>query len=658
MIMRPTTLLAGDEPDLMDGLNGQTAAVGAADVHPTAQKASPSSMNRGSVKIQSDANRADMPEVSSLYSRPLPAKRTGPLYSACSYSTKISPESIAVFIASHTKPGDTILDVFAGSGTAGLAAHLCARPTPEVLALAHHLKAPVRWGPRNAVLQEISVWGAFIAQAMCNPPDPQAFLIEATQLLRAAEELCPSLYSVVDPDGKTGRLRYAIWSDVLACPFCRHEMTFWDASVRRAPLSLASIYQCPACHQEVQTDQAERVVETYDDQLLRTKAERRKRVLKRIYGRTNHHTWSRDATAADEAMLRALDDIPLPSTVPIARIPWGDLYRAGYHRGITHAHHFYTPRNLLAMATLWEQVDRAPEQMHDALKLLILSYNATHSTLMTRVVVKQGQGDFVATGAQSGVLYVSGLPVEKNIFEGVRRKARTMAEAFDVVQGSTSTVRVVSGSSTRLDLPDQSVDYIFTDPPFGGFIPYAEVSFLNEVWLGKTTDSTEEVIVSAAQGKTVVSYEALMRAVFKEASRVLKHEGRVTIVFHSAKASVWQALQSAYSSAGLHVAFSGVLDKLQASFKQSNSEVSVKGDPLLLLTKKPPLETLHGEQLEPRAVIAELWRHGRRVKDAKERTPERLYSRFVTRYLDNGLPVPLDAGDFYRHIDALRGESR
>jgi hypothetical protein len=53
------------------------------------------------------------------------------------------------------------------------------------------------------------------------------------------------------------------------------------------------------------------------------------------------------------------------------------------------------------------------EDVRDALKLLILSYNATHSTLMTRIVVKRGQPDFVLTGAQSGVLYVSGLPVEK-----------------------------------------------------------------------------------------------------------------------------------------------------------------------------------------------------------------------------------------------------
>ncbi len=60
-----------------------------------------------------------------LYDEPLPASRTGALYTAFPYPTKISPEAIALFIAAHTKPGDTVFDGFAGSGTTGLAALLC-----------------------------------------------------------------------------------------------------------------------------------------------------------------------------------------------------------------------------------------------------------------------------------------------------------------------------------------------------------------------------------------------------------------------------------------------------------------------------------------------------------------------------------------------------
>ncbi len=75
------------------------------------------------------SNKRPSEAVKSLYKAPLPSARTGPLYNAFSYPTKISPEAIAVFIATHTNPGATVLDAFGGSGTTGLAAMLCDRPT-------------------------------------------------------------------------------------------------------------------------------------------------------------------------------------------------------------------------------------------------------------------------------------------------------------------------------------------------------------------------------------------------------------------------------------------------------------------------------------------------------------------------------------------------
>lgn len=97
---------------------------------------------------------------------------------------------------------------------------------------------------------------------------------------------------------------------------------------------------------------------------------------------------------------------------------------------------------------------------------------------MTRVVVKSNNNDFVITGAQSGVLYISSLPVEKNIIEGVRRKIKTLQQAFTLIEHSKSEVEVKNMSSTTLLEPTQSVDYVFTDPPFGDYIPYSEINKL------------------------------------------------------------------------------------------------------------------------------------------------------------------------------------
>jgi hypothetical protein len=268
---------------------------------------------------------------------------------------------------------------------------------------------------------------------------------------------------------------------------------------------------------------------------------------------------------------------------------------------------------------------------------------------MTRVVVKDGENDFVLTGAQSGVLYVSGLPVEKNILLGVKRKISSIMQAFELVSGSRSKVEVCNASSTNLNLSDESIDYVFTDPPFGDFIPYAEINQLNELWLGALTNRSDEIIVSNAQGKDIDSYGQLMSNVFKEIARVIKVEGKATVVFHSAKAAIWRALSLAYSTAGLNVEATSVLDKIQASFKQVVSTVSVKGDPLLLLSKEPNGNLISEIQTSEQA-FHEVMERARLKTNSKEREPERLYSRYAARCLEMGIGVSLNAGEFYKKV--------
>ena len=66
-------------------------------------------------------------ELQELYKHPLPSSRGGPLFNAFSYPTKISPEAVALYIATHTRPGATVLDAFAGSGTTIIAAEMSGR---------------------------------------------------------------------------------------------------------------------------------------------------------------------------------------------------------------------------------------------------------------------------------------------------------------------------------------------------------------------------------------------------------------------------------------------------------------------------------------------------------------------------------------------------
>lgn len=585
-------------------------------------------------------------DLESLYATPLPAGRTGALYNAFSYPTKISAESVALFIACHTQPGDHVLDVFGGSGSTAIAALLCERPTARMLALAAERGLRPRWGARNATVYELSEIGTLLARVMTDAPEPKAFTDAARRLVDAASMLEPTLYETQGPDGQDGVVRQIIWSDVVECPRCGTETTYADTRVRYDPLRFDDRFTCACGHTGAPDDWA-RVLEDVVDPWTNEARTRRRRVPWKVYGTSSNGNWSRMATEADALAETNSASRELPEGAPLVPLHWGDLHRTGYHQGMSHLHHLYTARNFRALATLWRLIDDEPEELREALRLLVLSYNAAHSTLMTRVVLKTNSKDFVVTGAQSGVMYVSGLPVEKNVFTGVRRKIKTFAAAFELLHGLSGHAEIVTGSSAALHLPDESIDYVFTDPPFGGYIPYSEINQLNELWLGQTTETEEEAIISRSQGKGVGEYQALLTSVFSQVARVMKRDADATLVFHSSHASVWQALAASLSDAGLSVRAASILDKTQASFKQVNGHVAVSGDPLLRVKKRPPLAAV-GPDGPTMSDLAKLRRSQSDVLPATPRQERHRYSELVGMALVSGVPITMDARSVYQ----------
>ncbi len=589
-----------------------------------------------------------MQEPARLYTKPLQSSRSGILYHTFPYPTKISAESIAVSIACSTRPGDTVLDAFAGSGSTGMAALLCQHPTEQMLRLAQRLGVEPQWGARNAVLYEIGTYASFATRTLLNHLPAVEFRAAADAFLQAAAELAETAYETPDDAGQPGVLRYAIWSEILQCPACGRELSYFDHAMSRDPAAFHKRILCPHCRRVHRVEDLPFVTEPHWDPLLRREIVRKKRVPAWIYGSTGGRNWDRRATGADlEAVQTFCANAPL--TDAPKEIQWGELHRGGYHFGITHLHHFYTDRNYMVMSRLWALAGQFPERQADALKLLLLSYNATHCTLMTRVVAKKNARDFALTGAQSGVLYISKAPVEKNILWGLRRKARSFEKAYGLLEGCTGTVTVHNQSSARMAEGDGSIDFAFTDPPFGDFIPYAEVNQINELWLDRVTDRTGEVIISASQHKDLTTYQQMLTQVFGEVYRVLKPQRCACVVFHAAKAAVWRAFKGAVDGAGFHIAQTNILDKTQSSFKQTVSEGSVQGDPLFLLQKGGEAPQ---RPVSDQAVL-------RRLMEENAENPafdrRRCYSTYVYTCLELGAAISMDAKQVYDFYQSQRG---
>ena len=135
-----------------------------------------------------------------------------------------------------------------------------------------------------------------------------------------------------------------------------------------------------------------------------------------------------------------------------------------------------------------------------------------------------------------------------------------------------------TGTITNLEIQEESIDYIFTDPPFGENLMYSELNFIWEAWLGIFTNNTSEAIMNKTQEKGIEEYNTLMFESFKTYYKILKPDKWMTVVFSNSKASIWNVIQEAIQKAGFIIAEVSALDKKQGSFKAVTTTTAVKQD--------------------------------------------------------------------------------
>lgn len=192
---------------------------------------------------------------------------------------------------------------------------------------------------------------------------------------------------------------------------------------------------------------------------------------------------------------------------------------------------------------------------------------------------------------------------------------------------------------------------------------YSELSFLWEAWLKVKTNNGTEAIMNSSQSKGLAEYQTLMTACFREYYRVLKPGHWMTVEFHNSKNAVWNAIQESLGRAGFVIADVRTLDKQQNSYKQIKNTTAVKQD-LVISAYKPKQDFVREFVLkagETETVWAFVRQHlsqipvvvisNDQIEVISERQGFLLFDRMVAYHIMQGLPVPIDATDFYRGLD-------
>ncbi|WP_066387046.1 DNA methyltransferase [Helicobacter himalayensis] len=160
----------------------------------------------------------------------------------------------------------------------------------------------------------------------------------------------------------------------------------------------------------------------------------------------------------------------------------------------------------------------------------------------------------------------------------------------DSLLNKTNGEKIFQADATNLrEIESQSIDFIYTDPPYGAKIPYLDLSAMWNVWLDLPVDSSlkeKECIEKGSLEKSREEYHTLMIASLKEMYRVLKYNRWLAFVFQHQDPQLWQILVEEAQKIGFEYVGSVRQDNGQTTFKKRQFKASVLSGQLIIYFKK------------------------------------------------------------------------
>lgn len=250
-------------------------------------------------------------------------------------------------------------------------------------------------------------------------------------------------------------------------------------------------------------------------------------------------------------------------------------------------HELFTKRALICLSILLKHIRAIKDQSCRDLFLFCFSSNLAQAAKLNSIDMRKGR----EYSSRGWVIPNYWIPkkgfLEMNVWNGfAARFSRVLRGKLGEESFATgiTNLTLLNEDATNLEsIKDNSVDYIFTDPPYGDSIPYFGLSLMWAAWLGldEKLDFDREIVISERGDyeEELEKYRSLLSAAFREMFRILKSGGTVTVTFHNREIRVWNALVSAAFEAGfVYENDNYVLPAVKSSKSQLAKSGSMTGD--------------------------------------------------------------------------------
>lgn len=375
---------------------------------------------------------------------------------------------VANYIEYYTKPGDTVLDPFAGSGMTPI----------EAIKL-----------KRYGIGVDINPMSQFIALNTVSNVNLEDYANTANSILSTVSQKLNHLYETTCPYcGNNGYIETAIWEND---------------------------------------------------------------ILIRIKGKCiNDGSFVKDAENLDRNMYNEIHKIKLEADKDgTISYPKDKVLKYVKRSGKESIDELFTSRALIILSYLRDEILKVKN--NEIKSLLLFTF-----TSMLANVSNMLPGDIEKATYKSGWViskfWTPKVHTERNIFHCFKLRVKAIIKGKKELLGvSQDLLTYENQDSSKLGfLEDNSIDYIFTDPPYGESIAYLALSQFWNSWLNNNVDYENEIIVDSYRNKDYVDYAERMLNTFKELYRVLKPGHYLSFTFHNRNLNVWKSVIDAYKNAG------------------------------------------------------------------------------------------------------------
>lgn len=232
----------------------------------------------------------------------------------------------------------------------------------------------------------------------------------------------------------------------------------------------------------------------------------------------------------------------------------------------------FTKRNLIALSAIFNEIEELQEgNLKEIMKFVFSSTLAQATKMMPYVHETIGK---ICKGWTTHSYWVPPQHWELNVFHYLKsrfneikrgkeqsnkffsgkKEAKKLSELLkdaDYYLKTCSALELVDENFPSKNIVDtNSVDYIFTDPPYGGSIQYLELSVLSTSWLKLPIHFEDEITINKYQQKGFERYDRMLRQAFRQTYKTLKPNKYMTVTFHNTKIRIRNSLIKAVVFAG------------------------------------------------------------------------------------------------------------